>query len=214
MGSLKILRALVFKISFQKGANFSIFFNHFIIYSTLERVVKDKKVGIRKAIAFSPCFFFAKSAINKSSELSSANLKIKSIGTTFMANLNISLIPIPGLPGFVADTATIGQGAAIPLKINYKNQITEFSAAKRTIEYTCSGLTGSQIAGLQDAVQNNLRNLLRRTDPASQTINMSGLIFEGAFIRSVLPNGSLSIESESLIDSTKITYETFGYSLV
>lgn len=131
-----------------------------------------------------------------------------------MTELNISLIPIPDLPEFVADSATIGQGNAIPLKINYKRVITEFSAAKRTIEYTCSGLTGDQITYLQSLVNTNLKNLLRRTDPVSQDISMSGLLFTGCFIRSVLPNGALTIESQSLIDSTKIIYETFGYVLV
>ncbi len=131
-----------------------------------------------------------------------------------MASLQISLTPIPDLPEFVADSVTIGQGTALPVKINFKKQITEFSASKRTLEYTCSGLTGSQIAELQALVENNLRNLLRRIDPVTKTISMSGLIFEECFIRSVLPSGSLEIESEALVDSTKIVYETFGFALV
>lgn len=128
--------------------------------------------------------------------------------------LSIFQTAIPDLPDFIADSVTIGQGTALPVKINYRKRIIEFSAAQRTLEYTCSGLTGSQIAELQALVENNLLNLLRRTDPVSRNISMSGLLFEECFIRSVLPSGSLEIESESLVDSTKIVYETFGFALV
>lgn len=131
-----------------------------------------------------------------------------------MSNLNISLNELPDLTGFVADSIAIGQGSALPIKINFRNNVTEFSAAKRTLEYNAPGLTGSQVAELQALVENNLRNLLRRTDPVLKTISLCGLIFEGCFIRSVVPSGSLTIESETLVDQTKITYETLGYALV
>lgn len=131
-----------------------------------------------------------------------------------MSTLNIALNPIPDLPTLVAETIAIGQGSALPIKINFRNNVTEFSAAKRTLEYNAPGLTGSQVAELQALVENNLRNLLRRTDPVLKTISLCGLVFEGCFIRSVVPSGSLTIEGEQLINDTKITYETLGYALV
>lgn len=131
-----------------------------------------------------------------------------------MSTLNISLNELPDLEGFVAESIAIGNGATLPIKINYRKNVTEFSAAKRTLEYNAPGLTGAQVAQLQALVENNLRNLLRRTDPALKTISLCGLLFEGCFIRSVVPSGSLEIESETLINETKITYETLGYALV
>lgn len=131
-----------------------------------------------------------------------------------MSTLNISLNELPDLPGYVAESIAIGNGATLPIKINYRNNVIEFSAAKRTLEYNAPGLTGAQIAQLQALVENNLRNLLRRTDPVLQDITLCGLFFTGCFIRSVVPSGSLTIESETLVNEARITYETLGYALV
>jgi len=128
--------------------------------------------------------------------------------------LSIALQAIPDLPSLVADSVSIGTGQSLPIKVNFRNTITEFTAAKRTIEYTVSGLTGNDVAGLQSLAESNLLNLLNKTDPVFRNITISGFFLEDCFVKSVLPSGSLTIESLQLVNDTKLTYETLGYSLV
>ena len=128
----------------------------------------------------------------------------------------ITLAPIPDLLGRVCqpNEVSLGEGNSITFNINYAGDVTPFNAAKRTIQYSVTGLSGIEVATLQSVAETNLGNLIKKTDPAYSDISLSGLFLKDCFLRSVKPSGSLTVDSESIVEKTDLIYETKGRYLV
>jgi len=131
-------------------------------------------------------------------------------------SIAITLQSIPDLPGRVCqpNELSLGEGNSITFNVNYAGDITPFNAAKRTIQYSVSGLSGTEVTTLQSTAETNLSNLVKKTDPAYSDIYVSGLLLEKCFLRSVKPSGSLTVDSEAIVEKTDLVYETKGRYLV
>lgn len=128
----------------------------------------------------------------------------------------ITLAPIPDLAGRVCqpNEVSLGEGNSITFNINYAGDITPFNAAKRTVQYSVSGLSGTEVTTLQNVAETNLSNLVKKTDPTYSDIFLSGLLLEDCFLRSVKPSGSLTVDTEAIVEKTDLVYETKGRYLV
>jgi hypothetical protein len=131
-------------------------------------------------------------------------------------SIAIALVEIPDLIGRVCqpNEVTLGEGNSITFNVNYAGDITPFNAAKRTIQYSVSGLSGTEVTSLQSLAETNLGNLVKKTDPSYSDIYLSGLLLEDSFLRSVKPSGSLTVDSEAIVEKTDLVYETKGRYLV
>ena len=131
-------------------------------------------------------------------------------------SIAITLAPIPDLVGRVCqpNEVSLGEGNSITFNINYGGEITPFNAAKRTVQYSVSGLSGTEVTSLQSAAETNLSNLVKKTDPAYKDIYFSGLLITDCFLRSVKPSGSLTVDSEAIVEKVDLVYESKGRYLV
>jgi len=128
----------------------------------------------------------------------------------------ITLQSVPDLPGRVCQPSelSLGEGNSIAFNVNYAGDITPFNAAKRTIQYSVSGLSGTEVTTLQSTAEANLSNLVKKTDPSYSDIYVSGFLLEKCFLRSVKPSSSLTVDSEAIVEKTDLVYETKGRYLV
>lgn len=128
----------------------------------------------------------------------------------------ITLAPVPDLVDRVCqpNEVSLGEGNSITFNVNYAGDITPFNAAKRTIQYSVSGLSGSEVASLQSVAETNLSNLVKKTNPAYSDIYLSGFLLEDCFLRSVKPSGSLTVDAEAIVEKVDLVYETKGRYLV
>lgn len=131
-------------------------------------------------------------------------------------SIAITLAPIPDLPGRVCqpNEVSLGEGNSIAFNVNYGGEIIPFNAAKRTVQYSVSGLSGTEVTSLQSTAETNLGNLVKKTDPAYKDIYLSGLLITDCFLRSVKPSGSLTVDSEAIVEKVDLIYESKGRYLV
>ena len=131
-------------------------------------------------------------------------------------SIAIALAEVPDLAGRVCqpNEVSLGEGNSITFNVNFAGDITPFNAAKRTVQYSVSGLSGTEVQTLQSLAETNLSNLVKKTIPAYSDIYLSGFLLKDCFLRSVKPSGSLTVDSEAIVEKTDLVYETKGRYLV
>lgn len=117
---------------------------------------------------------------------------------------------LPDLPDRVIQPGdvSINDGNSITIPLNRNGDIRERAAAIKQIQFNVRGLTGNEVATLDNVAQTNLVNDLNGTDPTFRDILISGILYEKCFLISVQPSGSLTVGTQEVVDQTTIVYET------
>jgi len=124
--------------------------------------------------------------------------------------ISTSFQSVPDLPTRVVQPGdvSINDGGSISIPLNRNGDIRERAAAIKQIQFNVRGLTGNEVAILDNVAQTNLINDLNGINPRFRDIRISGLTYLNCFLTSVQPSGSLSVGAQEVVDSTTIVYET------